>query len=143
MTPTSTRPAHRDFWATYCRWPTPWCSPSLTEETRNMIDAQAISRMRTDAILVNVGRGGVVDEEALVGALTQRHLAGAALDVFAVEPLAADSALWDMPNVILSPHTAGLSVHENERIVDLFSENLRRYLTGDELVGRVNPTLFY
>lgn len=75
--------------------------------------------------------------------MTQRHLAGAALDVFAVEPLAADSALWDMPNVILSPHTAGLSVHENERIVDLFSENLRRYLTGDELVGRANPTLFY
>jgi phosphoglycerate dehydrogenase-like enzyme len=111
----------------------------LTEQTRGMIDAQAISRMRTDAILVNVGRGGVVDEEALVQALTGGRLAGAVLDVFSIEPLPADSPLWRLSNVLISPHTAGLSVHENERIVALFRENLRRYLRGDDLIGRVQP----
>ncbi len=83
---------------------------SLTDQTRGMINAVAISRMRTGAVLVNVGSGGVVDESALVQALTQGRLAGAALDVVATEPLAADSALWDLPNVLISPHTAGLRV---------------------------------
>jgi len=115
----------------------------LTEETRGMIDAAAISRMHTGAVLVNVGRGGVLDEVALADALTEGRLAGAALDVFATEPLAAGSALWDLPNVLISPHTAALSVHENERIVELFGENLRRYLAGDELLSRVHPDLFY
>lgn len=115
----------------------------LTEETRGIIDGKAIARMRTGAFLINVGRGGVVDEPALVDALTGGRLGGAALDVFATEPLAPHSALWDLPNVIISPHTAGLSVHENERIVALFTENLRRYLTGDELISRVDPTMLY
>jgi len=115
----------------------------LTEETRGMIDAQAMSRMRNDAILVNVGRGGVVDEEALVEALAGGRLAGAVLDVFSTEPLPRESPLWALPNVLVSPHTAALSVHENERIVALFSENLRRYLVGDDLISRVDPTLFY
>ncbi len=112
----------------------------LTEQTRGMIDAAAIERMHSGAVLVNIGRGGVVDEAALVEALEQGRLAGAALDVFATEPLPPDSALWDLPNVLLSPHTAGLSVHENERIVALFSENLRRYLAGEDLLGRILPT---
>lgn len=115
----------------------------LTEETRGMIDAAAISRMHTGAVLVDVGRGGVVDEPALVQALEQGRLAGAALDVFATEPLPPDSVLWDLPNVLISSHTAGLSVRENERIVALFTENLRRYLAGDELISRVHPTLLY
>ncbi len=115
----------------------------LTEETEGMIDATAIAAMHPGAILVNVGRGGVVDEAALVRALAEGHLAGAALDVFATEPVATDSALWELPNVILSPHTAGLSVHENERIVAQFTEDLRRYLAGDELLNRVHPTLLY
>ncbi|MDQ2826854.1 MAG: D-2-hydroxyacid dehydrogenase [Actinomycetota bacterium] len=115
----------------------------LTEETRGMIDARAIARMRTGAVLVDVGRGGVVDEAALVQALQQGRLAGAALDVFATEPLPADSALWSLPNVLVSPHTAGLSARENERIMALFTENLRRYLAGDELISRVEPTLGY
>lgn len=113
----------------------------LTEQTRGMIDAAAIERMHRGAVLVNIGRGGVVDEPALVRALQQGRLAGAALDVFAAEPLPPDSALWDLPNVLLSPHTAGLSVHENERIVALFSENLRRYLAGEDLLNRVLPPL--
>lgn len=115
----------------------------LTDETRAMIDAQAIGRMHSGAVLVDIGRGGVVDEPALVQALQQGRLAGAALDVFAREPLASDSPLWELPNVLLSPHTAGLSVRENERIVDLFCENLRRYLAGDELLSRVHPALLY
>jgi len=63
--------------------------------------------------------------------------------VFAAEPLPAGSPLWDLPSVLLSPHTAGLSLQENERIVALFSENLRRYLAGNELLSRVHPTLLY
>jgi phosphoglycerate dehydrogenase-like enzyme len=96
--------------------------------------------MRTGAILVNVGRGGVVDEEALVQALEGGRLGGAALDVFAAEPPARNSPLWRLPNVLISPHTAGLSVHESERIVALFTENLHRYLRGDDLIGRVRQT---
>ncbi len=91
----------------------------LTDETRGLIDTHTIAAMKPSAIVVNVGRGGVIDEDALVRALREGRLAGAALDVYATEPLAAQSELWDLPNVLLSPHTAGLSVHENERIVTL------------------------
>ncbi|MEO6886207.1 MAG: D-2-hydroxyacid dehydrogenase [Jatrophihabitantaceae bacterium] len=115
----------------------------LTEKTRGMIDAAAIARMHSRAVLVDIGRGGVIDEPALVQALQQGKLAGAALDVFATEPVPADSPLWTLPNVLLSPHTAGLSVRENERIIDVFCENLRRYLAGDEMLYRVHPTLLY
>jgi phosphoglycerate dehydrogenase-like enzyme len=115
----------------------------LTDETRGLIDAAAIATMKPGAILVNVGRGGVVDEPALIAALRDHRLGGAALDVYASEPLDGDSPLWDMPNVLLSPHTAALSLHENERIVALFIENLRRYLRGDELLNRVDPELLY
>jgi phosphoglycerate dehydrogenase-like enzyme len=115
----------------------------LTHETRGLIDREAIQRMREGAVFVNVGRGKVVDEDALIDALRSGRLAGAALDVTAVEPLPADSPLWDMENVIISPHTAALSWHENERIVELFAENLRRYLRGEELRSRVRPSIFY
>lgn len=115
----------------------------LTDETRGLIDADAIAAMKPTAIIVNVGRGGVIDEDALLEALCQRRLAGAALDVYATEPLPAQSALWELPNVLLSPHTAALSVHENERIVALFAENLRRYLRRDELLSRVSSERFY
>lgn len=115
----------------------------LTEETRGMLDAPAISHMKPSAILVNIGRGAVIDEPALIQALREQRLAGAALDVFSTEPLPADSALWNLPNVLLTPHTAALSVHENERISELFTENLGRYLHGEELLSRVDPKLFY
>ena len=115
----------------------------LTEATRGLIDATAIRDIKPGATLVNVGRGGVVDEAALVEALREGRLAGAALDVFATEPLGEDSPLWELPNVLLSPHTAGLSMRENERIVALFVENLRRYLQGEELLNRVDPELLY
>lgn len=115
----------------------------LTEQTAGLFDAAAIGQMHSNAVLVNVGRGGVVDEPALIQALNAGRLAGAALDVFATEPLPADSPLWSMPNVLISPHTAALSEQEDERTVDLFSDNLHRYLAGDELRSRVDPTLLY
>ncbi|MGI8702364.1 MAG: D-2-hydroxyacid dehydrogenase [Nocardioidaceae bacterium] len=115
----------------------------LTEETQGLLDAAAIGRMQTGAIVVNVGRGGVIDEEALIPALQDGRLAGAALDVFTIEPLPEDSPLWRLPNVLISPHNAALSVRENERLVDLFSGNLRRYLRGEKLVNLVDPDLFY
>ena len=118
-------------------------SAPLTEETRGLIDAAAIARMKPGAIFVNVGRGGVVDEPALIEALRSGKLAGAALDVFGSEPLDADSPLWDLENVLLAPHTAGLSIRENERIAALFVENLRRYLRGEPLRNRVHPELLY
>jgi phosphoglycerate dehydrogenase-like enzyme len=115
----------------------------LTDETAGMLDVKAFELLQPHAILVNVGRGGGVDEPARIGALREQRLAGAVLDVFATEPLPADSPLWDLPNVMLSPHTAALSIHENERLVELFAANLRRYLTGEELVGRIDPTHFF
>jgi phosphoglycerate dehydrogenase-like enzyme len=115
----------------------------LTDETRGLIDRETIDRMREGAIFVNVGRGRVVDEDALIDALRSGKLAGAALDVTYKEPLPPDSPLWELENVILSPHTAALSWHENERIVELFADNLRRYLRGDELRSRVRPSVFY
>jgi phosphoglycerate dehydrogenase-like enzyme len=118
-------------------------SAPLTRETAGLIDAAAIARLRPGAILVNVGRGGVVDEAALIEALRGGRLAGAALEVFATEPLPGDSPLWDLPNVLVSPHTAGLSLREDERIVALFVENLGRYLRGEPLRNRVDPELLY
>lgn len=115
----------------------------LTDETRGLIDRDTIARMKQDAIFVNIGRGAVVDEDALIDALRTGKLLGAALDVFAEEPLPAASPLWELDNVIISPHTAALSVKENERVVERFAENLRRYLAGEELLGRVDTTVFY
>jgi phosphoglycerate dehydrogenase-like enzyme len=115
----------------------------LTDETHGLISRERLARIRGGAILVNVGRGGVVDEDALVDALRNGHLRGAALDVFAQEPLEPDSPLWELDNVILSPHTAALSRHENERVVELFADNLQRYLVGEELRSRIRTDLFY
>jgi len=115
----------------------------LTEETRGLFDRRRIGLLKPGAIFVNIGRGPVVDEEALIDALRSRRLRGAALDVYATEPLPGDSPLWELDNVILSPHTAAQSVHENERIVELFADNLRRYLAGEELRSRIRTDLFY
>ena len=115
----------------------------LTDETMGLLGAAAIKSMKHDAVLVNVGRGGVIDEAALIEALREHQIAGAVLDVYDTEPLPRDSPLWELPNALLSPHTAALSPRENERIVDLFMENVRRYLRGDELLSRVDPQSLY
>ena len=114
-----------------------------TAATRGLLDREAIGLLPAHAVLVNVGRGAVVDEEALVEALREGRLAGAVLDVFAEEPLPPESPLWELPNVLLAPHTAARSVHELERIVDLFCDNLGRYLRGEELRNRVDPEHYY
>jgi (S)-sulfolactate dehydrogenase len=115
----------------------------LTAETRNLIDASRLATMKPDAVLINTSRGGVVDEAALAAALRAGRLAGAALDVFATEPLPEDSPLWELDNVLISPHTAALSVHENERIVDVLVENLHRFLDGRPLRNVVDVEHFY
>ncbi|MBA2443363.1 MAG: D-2-hydroxyacid dehydrogenase [Rubrobacter sp.] len=115
----------------------------LTQETEGMIDREAVGLMRPESVFVNVGRGGVVDEAALTAALEEGRIAGAALDVFEKEPLPSDSPLWSLPNVLLSPHTAALAESENQRIVELFKENLRCYLDGEPLRNRVEPGVFY
>jgi glyoxylate/hydroxypyruvate reductase A len=108
-----------------------------------MIDREAIHLVRPECIFVNVGRGGVVDEAALIEVLEAERIAGAALDVFQSEPLPADSPLWELPNALISPHTAALVESENERILELFQENLRRYLSGEPLFNQVDPELSY
>jgi phosphoglycerate dehydrogenase-like enzyme len=114
-----------------------------TAGTDGMFSAELVEAMPDGAILVNVGRGTTVDEEALVEALRSHRLAGAALDVFATEPLPAESPLWELDNVLVSPHTAALSERENERIVDLLIENLHRFLDDRPLVNLVDVEHFY
>ncbi len=115
----------------------------LTEGTRAMFDAAVFARMRPNARFVNVGRGATVDEEALVRALREGRIAGAALDVFEEEPLPAGSPLWDLPNVIVSPHISGDFAGWREAVVELFLANLARYLTGQPLENVVDKRLGY
>ena len=89
--------------------------------------------MKPGAVLINIARGQLVDEPALIDALRSGHLGGAALDVFATEPLPADSPLWDLPNVLVTPHSMSTALGENEALVELFCDNLRRYLAGEAL----------
>ena len=98
--------------------------------TLNMIDAAALSAMPAGCALVNIGRGTVVDEAALIEALRSGHVGFAALDVTAVEPLAEDSPLWDLPNVLISPHSASTVSRENAKITAIFVENLRLWVAG-------------
>ncbi len=106
-----------------------------TAETRNLIDRRRLELLPASAVVVNVGRGAVLDQEALIELLRSGRLRGAALDVFAKEPLCPTSPLWTMPNVIISPHSASTVVQENDRLVDLFIENLHSYLDGRPLTN--------
>jgi phosphoglycerate dehydrogenase-like enzyme len=115
----------------------------LTESTRHLVGADELRAMKPTAFLVNVARGGVVNEPALIQALQQGWIGGAGLDVFAQEPLPADSPLWGMENVILTPHIAGTTPHYNHRAADVFAENLRRYLTGKPLLNQVDLSKGY
>jgi phosphoglycerate dehydrogenase-like enzyme len=114
-----------------------------TPQTEGMIGAQELAQLPSGAILINVARGAVVDEQALVEALRSGHLRGAALDVFAEEPLPADSPLWSMDNVLVSPHSASTSDRENAQLTDLFCENLRRYLAGRPLLNVLHVDRLY
>jgi phosphoglycerate dehydrogenase-like enzyme len=98
----------------------------LTSETTNLIDAKALGRMKPTAHLVNVARGRVVDEDALIRALAEKHIAAAGLDVTREEPLPAASPLWTMQNVLITPHTAGETQRYEDGVIDLLLENLNR-----------------
>jgi len=113
------------------------CAP-LTPRTERMIGREQFARMKPSALLVNVSRGRVVDQDALVEALRAGRLAGAALDVMDPEPLPPDSPLWEMPNVILTAHSATRSQHFWRRMHELFCENLRRYVAGEPLLNVVD-----
>ena len=110
----------------------------LTPETNRMLDAAALAQMKPTAFLVNIGRGAVVDEAALIEALREGRLGGAGLDVFEQEPLPDSSPLWQLDNVILSPHISGLTPKYAERAGELFAANLRRYVAGEPLTNQVD-----
>jgi phosphoglycerate dehydrogenase-like enzyme len=104
-----------------------------TSETVGMIGSDQLATMKRGAVLINIARGSVIDTPALIEALQTGHVGGAALDVVAPEPLSPDSPLWDMPNVLITPHSMSTATSENARLVDLFCDNLRRYLANEPL----------
>jgi phosphoglycerate dehydrogenase-like enzyme len=114
-----------------------------TAETDTLLDASAIAAMKPGAVLINVSRGSLIDETALVEALREGRLTGAALDVFRHEPLPADSPFWDLPNVLITPHSMSTALGENELLVDLFCDNLRRFLDGRPLRNLVDKQRGY
>lgn len=114
-----------------------------TALTEGMISRQVLERTKPGLTFVNVGRGSTVDEQALIAALQDGRVGLAVLDVTAKEPLPEASPLWDLPNVVIAPHTAAISEHEPRLIAELFAENARRILDGDEPLNRVNTAEFY
>ena len=119
------------------------CAP-LTPETAGLFDRDAFQRMRRGAILVNVTRGGIMDGPALIEALDQGWIGGAGLDVTPEEPLPQDNPLWQMNNVVITPHTAGASPNRDRRAVEQFCENLRRYIAGERpLIGEIDKSKGY
>jgi len=115
----------------------------LTPETRGLVGRNVLQKMKPTACLVDVSRGGVIDHNALIEALSEKRLGGAALDVFPVEPLPGSSPLWEMPNVLLSPHIGGASDHYFEQATALFTTNLQRYLTDQPLLNEFDPRRGY
>jgi phosphoglycerate dehydrogenase-like enzyme len=115
----------------------------LTDETRNLIGACELRALKPTAYMVNIARGGIVNEAALVRALKENWIAGAGVDVFEHEPLAADSELWKLENALVAPHISSATPHYDDRAVELFCENLRRYVRGDELLNLVDITKGY
>lgn len=115
----------------------------LTPETNGLIDTAALRSMRRSAYLINIARGAVVDEAALITALQEGWIAGAGLDTFCTEPLPPESPFWSLPNVFVTPHCSGLSPKLTERTIALFLDNLTRYLSGDDLRNVVDQTAGY
>jgi D-2-hydroxyacid dehydrogenase (NADP+) len=113
-------------------------SVPLTNETYRIIGEAELKAMKPTAYLINIGRGNLVDEEALIRALDEKRIAGAGLDVTATEPLPAESRLWDFDNVILSPHVAGGMEDYMMQATELFCENLGRYLNGKKLLNVID-----
>ena len=120
------------------------CAPH-TAETENMVSADMIARMKRGIVFINIGRGQVVDEDALTEALGRGDIGFAALDVARIEPLPEGSPLWDMPNVLISPHSASTVESENEKIVEIFLENLRHFVAGEpaRMINRFDKKKMY
>jgi phosphoglycerate dehydrogenase-like enzyme len=118
------------------------CVPH-TSQTEKMVGARELALLPRGAMLINIGRGAVVDEPALVESLRSGHLRCAALDVFAEEPLPENSPLWEMTNVLISPHSASTSDNENRRLTDLFCDNLRRYIAGEPMRNVLDVVKMY
>jgi phosphoglycerate dehydrogenase-like enzyme len=114
-----------------------------TEATTGLLGEEFFARIKPGATIVNVGRGTVIDEPQLIAALKDGRIGFAALDVFAEEPLDARSELWDLPNVLVSPHTAALNDAEDRLIAELFARNATLFLDGGELINRVDTVEFY
>ncbi len=114
-----------------------------TPETDKMLSVDEFALMPKGSIFINIGRGTTVDETALINALRSGHLGGAGLDVFFNEPLSEDSPLWEMDNVLISPHSASTSDRENSRITDIFCENLRRYLNNEPLINVLGKGMMF
>ncbi len=118
------------------------CAP-LTPETAGIFNREAFARMQAHALLINVTRGKIVDEDALMEALEQRQIGGAGLDVTPQEPLPEDHPLWRMENVIITPHVAGGSPNRQDRIVKLFCENLKRLMAGEPMLSVIDKRKGY
>jgi len=118
------------------------CS-ALTPQTRHLIGADELAQMKPTACLINIGRGGLIDEAALAAALQNGRIAGAGLDVFEKEPLPPESPLWEMENVLITPHNGGSSPRSHARTMELFCENLRRYLAREPLMNLVDKRAGY
>jgi phosphoglycerate dehydrogenase-like enzyme len=119
------------------------CAVPLLDSTRGLVDAAAFAAMKPSAVLIDVSRGGVVDQPALIGALRDGRIRGAALDVFAVEPLPADNPLWTFDNAILTPHCSSVYEGWDVKSVRMFAENLSRYRRGEPLANVVDPARGY
>ncbi len=115
----------------------------LTKTTAGLIGDEEFKSMKKSAYFINIGRGRLVQEEKLIQALKEGLIAGAGLDVFEKEPLPTESELWEMPNVIITPHVAGSNPYYFARAMSIFEENLKRFLKGDELVNLVDKKLGY
>jgi phosphoglycerate dehydrogenase-like enzyme len=115
----------------------------LTPQTKLLFNATAFQAMKQDAFLVNIARGEVCDEEALLQALQEKRIAGAALDVFEQEPLPASSPFWQLPNVFISPHITGRTPHYEERAMQIFEANIERYLSDETLYNAVDKSKGY
>jgi phosphoglycerate dehydrogenase-like enzyme len=115
----------------------------LTSETRKLIGAEELAALKPNAYLIDISRGGIIDQAALLSALKDNRIAGAALDVFSEEPLPSDHPLWKLPNVIITPHISGITPFYDQRALALFTENLQRYLEGSPLHNQLSPQRGY
>ena len=115
----------------------------LVKDTHHIINATVFAQAKPNCIFINIGRGQLVDEVAMVDALNDKTVAAAALDVFAIEPLPVSSPLWDLENVFISPHCADMTINMKEMSVKLFTENCARCLSNQDFSCVVNKTLGY